>query len=327
LKVTARPAERHRGAAPTAIFLSGAIAILIAGYAATAYVANDYYFYAAYIVLQYVVVATAWNILGGYAGYVNFGSAGFYAAGAYTAAILHEWLGAPLSAMILGGGVAAGVIGLVAGYLTLRVKGIYFAIATLALAVVLETVVNNWDYVGGSRGIYVLHPRHVAGFANYARALFFTMLVLATGAVALARFIEHSRWGRGLAAIRDDEQAAESAGVPTLRLKLFAATLSGALMGVAGAPFPYYVSHLEPGSAFSLAIAVNAIAMPMIGGATSWIGPVIGAVLLGGAQQIATVTISSILNLLFVGLLLIGFVIFAPDGIVGLVRKLTRRRG
>ncbi|HEX4113405.1 MAG TPA: branched-chain amino acid ABC transporter permease [Stellaceae bacterium] len=303
----------------------GAVAVLIAGYVATRHVANDYYFYAAYIVLQYVVLATAWNILGGYAGYVNFGSAGFYAVGAYTAAILYQAEdGVPLPAMILAGGVAAGLIGLIAGYLTLRVKGIYFAIATLALAIVLETIVKNWDYVGGSRGIYVLHPRHADGFANYPRLLFFTMLVLAVGAVVLARLVERSRLGRGLAAIRDDEQAAESAGVPTLRLKLFAATLSGALMGVAGAPFPYYVSHLEPGSAFSLAIAVNAIAMPMIGGATSWVGPVIGAVLLGGAQQIATVTISSILNLLIVGLLLIGFVIFAPEGIVGLLRKLFR---
>jgi branched-chain amino acid transport system permease protein len=306
------------------IFPIAAIALLIAGYAATASGINDYYFYAGYIVLQYVVIATAWNVLGGYAGYVNFGSAGFYAVGAYTAAILYQLAAPPLPVMILAGGVAAGVIGLAAGYLTLRVKGIYFAIATLALAVVLETIVANWDYVGGTRGIYVLHPHHAIGFSNYARALFFAMLVLTVGSVALARFIEHSRLGRGLAAIRDDEQAAESAGVPTLRLKLLAATLSGALMGVAGAPFPYYVSHLEPGSAFSLAIAVNAIAMPMIGGATSWIGPVIGAVLLGGAQQILTVTISSILNLLIVGLLLIGFVIFAPDGIVGLVRKLWR---
>ncbi len=301
-----------------------AVAIVAAGYAATRYVANDYYFYAAYIVLQYVVIATAWNILGGYAGYVNFGSAGFYAVGAYTAAILYQLFRPPLVAMIVGGGIAAGIIGLAAGYLTLRVKGVYFAIATLALAVVLETIVNNWDYVGGTRGIYVLHPHQVAGFANYARLLFFAMLVLAVASVVLARSIERSRLGRGLAAIRDDEQAAESAGVPTLRLKLFAATLSGALMGLAGAPFPYYVSHLEPGSAFSLAIAVNAIAMPMIGGATSWVGPVIGAVLLGGAQQIATVTISSILNLLIVGLLLIGFVIFAPEGIVGLIRRLWR---
>ncbi|MGH6979751.1 MAG: branched-chain amino acid ABC transporter permease, partial [Stellaceae bacterium] len=193
-----------------------------------------------------------------------------------------------------------------------------------ALAVVLETIVANWDYVGGTQGVYVLRPHHACGFVNYPRALFFAMLVLAVASSVLARNIERSKLGRGLAAIRDDEQAAESAGVPTLRLKLFAATLSGALMGAAGAPFPYYVSHLEPGSAFSLAIAVNAIAMPMIGGATSWVGPVIGALLLGGAQQIATVTISSILNLLIVGLLLIGFVIFAPDGLVGLFRK--RRR-
>jgi branched-chain amino acid transport system permease protein len=308
----------------TIAFAAVAVAVLVAGYAAAASGINDYYSYAAYIVLQYVVIATAWNILGGYAGYVNFGSAGFYAVGAYTAAVLYQLFRPPLIAMIVGGGIAAGIIGLVAGYLTLRVKGVYFAIATLALAVVLETIVNNWDYVGGTRGVYVLHPHHVAGFANYPRLLFFAMLVLAVGSVVLARTIERSRLGRGLAAIRDDEQAAESAGVPTLRLKLFAATLSGALMGVAGAPFPYYVSHLEPGSAFSLAIAVNAIAMPMIGGATSWIGPVIGAVLLGGAQQVATVTISSILNLLIVGLLLIGFVIFAPEGIVGLARRLWR---
>lgn len=307
-----------------ASFWLGLAAVVAAGYGATQWVGNDYYFYAGYIVLQYVVLSTAWNLLGGYAGYVNFGSSGFYAVGAYTAAILYEAVRAPFPVMILGGAVAAGVIGLATGYLTLRLKGIYFAIATLALAVVLETIVTNWDYVGGARGIYVIHPYHVAGFSDYGRLLFLIMLGLAAVAVALARTIERSRLGRGLAAIRDDEQAAESAGVPTLRLKLLASTLSGALMGVAGAPFPYYVAHLEPGSAFSLAIAVNAIAMPMIGGATSWVGPVIGALLLGGAQQIATVTISSILNLLIVGLLLIGFVIFAPDGLVGLFRKLRR---
>ncbi|MGH6980878.1 MAG: ABC transporter permease subunit, partial [Stellaceae bacterium] len=121
------------------IFHAGAAAIVIAGYAAASSGINDYYFYAAYIVLQYVVIATAWNILGGYAGYVNFGSAGFYAVGAYTAAILYRLAQPPLVVMILGGAIAAGVIGLAAGYLTLRVKGVYFAIATLALAVVLET--------------------------------------------------------------------------------------------------------------------------------------------------------------------------------------------
>ena len=309
----------------TIVFYGALAVLLVGGFVATRIGINAYYFYAGYVVLQYVVLATAWNILGGYAGYVNFGAAAFFATGAYTAAILYESVGAPLPVMIIAGGAAAGVMGLAAGYLTLRLKGLFFAIATLALSVVLETIVKNWDYVGGSRGIYVLHPRSDAIFGDYGRLLFFVMLLLAVIAVAVARGIELSRLGRALAALRDDEQAAESAGVPTLRLKLLAATLSGTLMGVAGAPFPYYVSHLEPNSAFSLAYAVNAIAMPMIGGTTSWIGPVIGAVLLGGAQQIATVTISSIMNLLIVGLLLVGFVIFAPEGIVGLVKKLVRR--
>jgi len=111
-----------------------------------------------------------------------------------------------------------------------------------------------------------------------------------------------------------------------LRLKLIATTLSGALMGMAGAPLPYYVTYLDPASSFNLAYAVNSVAMPVIGGMTSWVGPIIGAVLLGTIQQLATVTISSALNLLIVGLLLIGFVMIAPNGIVGLVQARRRRR-
>lgn len=98
------------------------------------------------------------------------------------------------------------------------------------------------------------------------------MVVLAVGAVAIARTVETSRLGLGLAALRDDEAAAEAAGVPTLRLKLVATTLSGALMAVAGAPLPYLGSYIEPNSAFGLAYGVNAIAMPLIGGTASWAG-------------------------------------------------------
>ena len=138
--------------------------------------------------------------------------------------------------------------------------------------------------------------------------------------------IERSRLGYGFATIRDDELAAEASGVPTLRLKLIATTMSGALMGMAGAPFPYYIGYLQPSSAFGLDYAVNSIAMPLIGGTTSWVGPLIGAILLGSLQQLATVTISSAVNLLIVGLLLVGFVIVAPNGIVGLVHKYLQRK-
>jgi branched-chain amino acid transport system permease protein len=301
-------------------------AIIVAALAMTHLVANQYYYFAGYVVLQYVVLATAWNILGGYTGYVNFGSAGFFALGAYTAVVLIKLVAAPLPVLILAGGTVSGLVGLGTGYLTLRLRGVFFAIATLALAVVLQTLVVNWDFVGGSRGVYTMRPSVLLVFDSYVKLLFVTMLLLALASIAAARFIERSWIGRGLAAIRDNEQAASCSGVPTLRLKLFATTTSGFLMGAAGAPFPLYVTYLDPSSAFSLAYAVNSIAMPLIGGTTSWVGPVIGALLLGTAQQIATVTISSAANLLIVGFLLVFFVILAPEGIVGLWCKLARGR-
>ena len=299
---------------------------------------NEYYFFAAYVVLQYIVLSTAWNILGGYTGYINFGTGAFFAIGAYSSAVLHKmpaltqaWFGLatpqiPLPVMILVGGVISGLLGLGTGYLTLRLRGVFFAIATLALAVVVQTLIVNWDYVGGSRGIYIIRPTDAPLGGGYIQYLYTLMIGLSVVAVGTARTIERSRLGLGFAAIRDDELAAEAGGVPTLRLKLVATSLSGALMGMAGAPLPYYITYLDPTSSFNLAYAVNSVAMPVIGGMTSWIGPIIGAILLGTIQQLATVTISSALNLLIVGLLLIGFVIIAPNGIVGLVQAWRRKR-
>jgi branched-chain amino acid transport system permease protein len=291
-----------------------------------AFITNEYYFFAAYQVLQFVVLATAWNILGGYTGYTNFGTGAFFAIGAYSAVVLHKLSSLPVPAMMLAGGIMSGIIGFGMGYLTLRLRGVFFAIATLALAIVAQTLIVNWDYVGGSRGIYVIRPAQSPLYGSYIQYLYSLMLALSWVSVAIARTIERSTLGLGFNAIRDDEQAAEAGGVPTLRLKLIATTLSGALMGMAGAPLPYYVTYLDPASSFNLSYAVNSVAMPMIGGMTSWIGPILGAMLLGTIQQLATVTISSALNLLIVGVLLIGFVVIAPNGIVGLVQTRWRAR-
>jgi branched-chain amino acid transport system permease protein len=298
---------------------------------------NEYFFFAAYVVLQYIVLSTAWNILGGYTGYINFGTGAFFAIGAYSSVVLHKLPAllksfdmlipaVPLPVMILVGGLVSGIVGLGTGYLTLRLRGVFFAIATLALAVVVQTLIVNWDYVGGSRGIYIIRPAQAPLGGSYIQYLYTLMVGLSVLSVGIARWIERSRLGLGFAAIRDDELAAEAGGVPTLRLKLIATTLSGALMGMAGAPLPYYVTYLDPASSFNLAYAVNSVAMPVIGGMTSWVGPIIGAVLLGTIQQLATVTISSALNLLIVGILLILFVIIAPNGIMGLISARQRRR-
>jgi branched-chain amino acid transport system permease protein len=308
----------------TRVFLLLLIAVAIAVFYAARLVNNDYVFFAGYTVLQFVVLATAWNILGGYTGYVNFGSAAFFALGAYATVFLHKLYPLPIPLLIVIGGGVSGIVGLGMGYLTLRLRGAFFAIATLALAVVLQTLIVNWDFVGGSRGAYIIRPNEIALIGPYIQYLFLLMLALAVIALTVARGIERSQLGYGFATIRDDELAAEASGVPTLRLKLIATTLSGALMGMAGAPFPYYIGYLQPSSAFGLEYAVNSIAMPMIGGTTSWVGPLIGAILLGSLQQIATVTISSAVNLLIVGLLLVGFVIIAPNGIVGLVQGWIR---
>lgn len=304
----------------TSVFFLVCLAIAAAVFGAARFINNDYLFFAGYVVLQYIVLATAWNILGGYTGYVNFGSAAFFALGAYASVFLHKFYPLPIPLLIVIGAVIAGVVGLGMGYLTLRLRGAFFAIATLAMAVVLQTLITNWNYVGGARGAYVLRPSEVALIGSYIHYLFLLMLALTVVALTLARGIERSRLGLGFAAIRDDELAAEASGVPTLRLKLIATTISGALMGMAGAPFPYYIGYLQPTSAFALDYAVNAIAMPMIGGTTSWVGPLIGAILLGSLQQIATVTISSAVNLLIVGLLIVDCVIIAPNGILGLLQ-------
>jgi branched-chain amino acid transport system permease protein len=290
-------------------------------------VGNDYVFFAGYTVLQFVVLATAWNILGGYTGYVNFGTAAFFALGAYTTVFFHKFYPLPVPVLVVVGAAVSGVIGLGMGYLTLRLRGAFFAIATLALAVVLQTLVVNWNYVGGARGAYVIRPAEVPELSlPYIQYLFGIMLALAAIAIATARVIERSKLGYGFATIRDDELAAEASGVPTLKLKLIATTLSGALMGMAGAPFPYYIGYLQPSSAFGLEYAVNSIAMPMIGGTTSWVGPLVGALLLGTLQQVANVTISSAVSLLIVGVLLVGFVIIAPNGLTGLWRRVFAKR-
>ena len=306
-------------------WIGAAIAILGAA-ALAATLKNEYWFFAGYTVLMFVVLATAWNILGGYAGYVNFGTPAFFGLGAYTAAVLFKAFELPLFLQILAGALMSGLLGLAAGLLTLRLRGIFFAIATIALVVIMETLFINWRYAGGATGLQLLRPPVTAPFESYIKMLFMVMAAMAVVSVAIARYIEVSWIGRGLRAIRDSEEAAEASGVPTLKLKVFACTVSGALMGAAGAPMPMYLSFIEPASTFNLNYAIGALASPMIGGTAHYLGPVIGAILLSSMQQIVTVTISNEVNVLVVGVMLVFFVVAAPEGILGLLRKVPWKR-
>src|ERR1051325_368724 len=137
-------------------FILITLAVAAALFAASQLVANNYLFFAGYTVLQFIVLATAWNILGGYCGYVNFGSAAFFALGAYSTVFFYKFNPLPIPILIIIAAVVSGIVGFGMGYLTLRLRGAFFAIATLAMAVVLQTLVVNWSYVGGSRGAYIV---------------------------------------------------------------------------------------------------------------------------------------------------------------------------
>ena len=145
------------------------LALVILSYLATALIDNQYPFFAGFALLQLMVMALAWNILGGYGGYVNYGSAAYFGLGAYAAIASYQLFAAPLIFQILVGGCFCALLGLATGYLTLRLRGVYFAIATLALLVVSETLIHNWDYVGGAAGAYLLPSRTLDFFGILIR--------------------------------------------------------------------------------------------------------------------------------------------------------------
>jgi branched-chain amino acid transport system permease protein len=314
---------RQRG---STAFWIGAAAFLLAALLATQFIGNEYPFFAGYVILQFIVLAVAWSILGGYAGYVNFGTSAFFGMGVYASVFLVKAFGAPLAVQIVTAAAIGALMGFALGLLTLRMQGIFFSIATIALTIIIETAVTNWRYVGGAAGIQIQRPEVTEPFENYVQMLFFVQALLVVLAVAISRYIHNSWIGRGLQALKDDELAAECTGVPTLRLKLLACVISGALMCAAGAPAAMYLQYADPSSAFNLNYSVSTLAMSLIGGTAHWMGPVVGAVLLSATQQLLTVTISSEVNVLILGVMLVLFVVGAPEGIIGLIRRVRGSR-
>ena len=308
------------------VFWIGAALFLAAVVLMTQVIGNQYPFFAGYVILQFIVLAVAWSILGGYAGYVNFGTSAFFGVGVYTAVFLVKEIGAPLAVQIAAAATVGALLGFAVGLLTLRMQGIFFSIATIAVTIVIETSVTNWRFVGGAAGIQIQRPPVMPPFDNYVQMLFFVQALLVVLAVATARYIQISWIGRGLQALKDDELAAECTGVPTLRLKVLACVISGALMCAAGAPAAMYLQYADPSSAFNLNYSVTVLAMSLIGGTAHWMGPVVGAILLGVTQQLLAVTISSEVNVLVLGIMLVLFVVAAPEGLLGLIGRLVRYR-
>jgi branched-chain amino acid transport system permease protein len=284
------------------------------------------------LILMWGAVSAAWNLAGGYAGQVSLGHSAFFGIGAYAAALLatrfnqSPWLG------MLVGAVVATAAGLVIGYLSNRLKGPYFALATIAFSQVLLIVASRWRaFTAGSEGIPVpFRPGFISlGFASKA-AWLYLVWVLAVSIYFAERYLEVSRMGYRLAGVREDEDAAEALGIPTRRLKVAAIALSAALTSVCGTLWAQYVGFVDPFYVFSVDLSIRFSLNAIIGGIGTAMGPFVGSLLITTLETYLRATFSGIhaslvgIYLVIYGCLLIVLVRFVPQGLVGWLGERAR---
>jgi branched-chain amino acid transport system permease protein len=273
-------------------------------------------------VIIWSVIGMGWNLLGGYCGQVSFGHAAFFGVGAYTAGLLYfnlgvsAWWGLPLS------GVVLTVLSLIIGFICLRLRGAYFALATLALGEVLRVTASNLvKFTQGDLGI-MIRERTWVGKTWY----FYIILLIAAGTFVLIRKVIESKFGYYFVAIREDQDAAESMGIDTTLYKTIALCLSGALTGVAGAFYTCYMGYIDPSVVFPLYdISIVTVMVVMVGGVATYWGPTVGALIMVLlAEGIRSIPKIGAAHQTLFGSLLIFIIIFLPNGIVGDYRKVVR---
>jgi branched-chain amino acid transport system permease protein len=270
-----------------------------------------------------VAVASSWNIIGGYAGYISLGHNVFLAVGGYFSGILFAYYGiSPFITTPLAG-LAAMAVGFLVGMITLRTRGPTFIISTIALVLLAKIALDNWDYIGGANGMslpLVPLPVEVVKLPFY-----YGMLLIAAGAVWLSFRIRRSKFGLGLRAISQDETRAEVAGIPTGFYKILAFAASGLFVGMAGALWGYYLTFLRPTIFLSILIGAKIVLMTILGGRGTVAGPVVGAILFVAANEFFVSRFgASELNIAATGALLILALLFFPDGIVGTLKHKRR---
>lgn len=274
------------------------------------------------VTLIWVVTSLAWNLLGGVTGQVSFGFAVFYGLGAYATALSIN-AGAHAYLALLAGGLAAAAGSVVVGLPTFRLRGPYFAIATIGVNEAVRIVMANLEATGGASGYRILE----SGPFNQAEQ-YHAALGAALFAFLVSWAVMRSRFGLALRAIREDQDAAADLGVYAFGYKLGVHAIAAYLTGLAGGTFARYSAYIHPDGVFSFATSVSILLMPVIGGVGTLLGPVIGAVVYGAVQEELVVRFPQF-HLLLYGVLLILIILFEPRGVMGLARRLwqiARRR-
>jgi branched-chain amino acid transport system permease protein len=286
------------------------------------------------LIFFYGFLGQAWNVVGGYAGQLSAGHAAFLGIGAYTAALLSVERGVtPWLGMFAGGALAAALGGLI-GFLGFRfgLRGFYFVLLTVAFSEICRVVAGNTEAVGGALGYYISFTGNPRQFQfQDTRAYYYIALALMLGATALVAWLERRRFGVYLTAIREDETACEAAGVNTFKYKMLAMLLSSFLTGIGGTFYAFYLFSLQPNTVFGVPLSVEIILRPIVGGAGTVLGPVVGSFILSPLAEISRHYFAQGgwhgAHLIAYGALLIGVVLFLPEGAYPrLARALRRRR-
>ncbi|MBN9476837.1 MAG: branched-chain amino acid ABC transporter permease [Bordetella sp. SCN 67-23] len=263
--------------------------------------------------LLLAVLAQGWNIIGGYAGYASFGNSVFYGLGSYGVAIAMVQWELPFAAGLALGVVFAVAFALLLGMPVLRLRGHYFAIATLALAQVMTAIVSNIELAGQNIGLVLPPLNNDPLFYELSLGL----LALATLTVA---WLTRSKFGFGLIAIRENEEGAAVMGVNTTLYKVAAFALSGVFSALAGGIHAYWITFLDPESAFDISLNVKMIIMAVFGGAGTVLGPVVGAFSLSAISELLSSEITSVAGLFF-GMVIVAAVVLMPRGLADVLRR------
>ena len=269
---------------------------------------HQYLLFMMFLLFIYVTLSVSWNLVGGYAGQLNLAHAAFFGTGAYTLAMLMNAGVNPYLCMLLGGFMAVAMCIVVIPCFKLR--GTYFAVGTLLLPEIMKIIIINVRELGGASGLHLPVP------SKFDISLYYYLaFALALATILVSYKVVNSKIGYTFYAIGDDEDAAESVGVPTLKYKILALLLSAFFAGIAGSVFAYYFLYVEPYHAFGIEWTIYPIFMVLLGGIRTMKGPIVGAVIFTGLYYILTVYITE-LSLIIFGFLLVLITIFMPEGLV-----------
>ncbi len=275
-------------------------------------------------------IGQSWNILGGYAGQFSFGGVMFFGTGAYTSSILLTSFGVPPIIGIFAAIFMGAFLGLIVGYLSFRsgLRGSYFALITLAFAELLRVLANSVEFTGGGVGLFLTYAPGLHNLQfNSPTGFYYFSLVLLVISLAIAMWLERSRFGAQLVAIRENEDAAEALGIDTLKCKVYAIMIMGGMGGAAGTFYAQKYLYIDPPISYSIALSVEMLLVTIVGGMGTVFGPLVGSFFLHIVNEFARHFIDTPgVSLIVYGFILILIISFLPNGLVGLFRKKRKKK-